>query len=71
MKKLVFPIALFICFFSIGQNNFELGNYTKLIYKGNEFKYKNPLSSIAAERILSRGLISIYIVFYLIKYLLI
>jgi hypothetical protein len=44
MNNLVFPIALFFCFFSFGQNNFELGNYTKLINKGIEFKYKNPLS---------------------------
>ena len=57
MKKLVFIFTLFVSFFSFGQNNFKLGDYTKLINKNIEFKYKNPLSpfQIAEESYSSQG----------------
>ena len=42
MKKLIL-LLLFIPLVSLGQNNYKLGNYNKLVNKNIEFRFKEPL----------------------------
>jgi hypothetical protein len=42
MKKILLAITLIVSFVSFGQNNFKLGNYTKLKKNNIEIQYKKP-----------------------------
>jgi hypothetical protein len=49
MEKLGFILALVVSVSCFGQNDFKLGDYTKLINKNIEFKFKKPLDPFQKE----------------------
>jgi hypothetical protein len=66
MKKTLFTLTLVVSFVCFGQNDLKLGNYTKLINKNIEFKYKSPLSPFqkAEESYSSQGNTNLVSAFY-------